>query len=101
MKQTEKDKKNYTKAEKLKIIQECKANGVTSTCSKYGIYPASYYYWKKQLLVGGIDGLNHGNRKKDATRIKTLEKELETMKLLLAEEQLKSRLKDDLISIWD
>ena len=97
MKEPKKREKPFTQEEKLKIISECQEKGVKLTCNKYGIYPGSYYYWKKQLLLRGEEGLEHGNRKKDKSRIKVLEKELETLKLLLAEEKLKSRLKDDLL----
>jgi len=97
MKNTQNSRKTFSKEEKLKIISECKDKGVKVTCSKYGIYPGSYYYWKKQLLQNGEEGLEHGNRKADRATIKTLKKELETLKLMLAEEQLKSRLKDELL----
>ena len=97
MKQTQSGRKQYTTTEKLQIIEECKAKGVKVTCSKYGIYPGSYYYWKKQLFQNGDSGLGHGNRKRDKSMIKTLKKEVETLKLLLAESELKSRLKDDLL----
>jgi len=90
-------RKQFSTEEKLKIISECQESGVKTTCSKYGIYPGSYYYWKKQLLQNGEGGLEHGNRKKDRSLIKTLKKEVETLKLLLAESELKSRLKDDLL----
>ena len=97
MNKTSSGRSQYTTEEKLQIISECQSNGVRITCSKYGIYPGSYYYWKRQLLMNGQDGLDHGNRKKDKSRIKTLEKEVETLKLLLAEEKLQSRPKDDLL----
>ena len=97
MKQTQSGRKHFTVTEKLQIIEECKSNGVINTCSKYGIYPGSYYYWKKQLLLNGDTGLDGSKRKKDKSRLKTLEKEVETLKLLLAEEKLASRLKDDLL----
>ena len=97
MKETKSGRKQFSSREKLQIIAECQENGVTITCSKYGIYPGSYYYWKKQILLDGSDGLDHANRKKDKSRIQTLEKQLETLKLLLAEEKLASRMKDDLL----
>jgi len=97
MKTSKTEKQPFTKEDKLKIISECQEKGVKITCSKYGIYPGSYYYWKKQLLQNGEEGLNHGNLKKDKSLIKTLKKEVETLKLLLAESELKSRLKDDLL----
>lgn len=97
MKQLPSGRKHFTTEEKLKIIAECQNNGVKLTCAKHGIYPGSYYYWKKQLLQIGEQGLDHGNRKANLALIKTLKKEVETLKLMLAEEQLESRLKDELL----
>ena len=97
MKITSSGKKQFTKEEKLLIIEECKSEGVKSTCGKYGIYPGSYYYWKRKLMNEGAHGLEGTYHKQTKARIKILEKELETLKLLLAEEQLQSRLKDDLL----
>ena len=97
MKVTPSGRKHYTTEEKLRIITECQEQGVKVICSKYGIYPGSYYYWKKKLLLSGEQGLSRSYQKKDQARLKKLEKEVETLKLLLAEEQLKSRLKDDLL----
>lgn len=97
MKQTKTGRKHFSTEEKLKIISECQENGIKITCSKYGIYPASYYNWKKKFTINGEEGLLHGNMKKAKSRIQKLEKELETMKLLLAEEKLESRLKDELL----
>jgi len=97
MKITKSGRKQFTPEEKLRIIEECKLHGVKLTCSKYGIYTGAYYYWKKKLLVHGQQGLHGTYSKQDKARLKTLEKEVQTLKLLLAEEKLQSRLKDDLL----
>lgn len=97
MKKTEKGTKKFTKQEKLSIIAESKRNGVKVTLEKYGLYPATFYYWKKKLTVYGEAGLDH-KRIKDAKKaISALEKENEQLKLLLAEKELESKLKDDLL----
>jgi len=97
MRITKKGTKKFTKKEKLEIIKEAKKNGVNVTLSKDAIYPATYYYWKRKLTVYGEDGLDH-KRMKDAQKaITALEKENEQLKLLLAEKELESKLKDELI----
>ncbi len=63
MKITEKGIKKFTKEEKLSIIKEAGENGVKLTLSKYDLYPATYYYWKKKLLIHGEDGLDHRTTK--------------------------------------
>ena len=89
--------KKFTKEEKLSIIEEAGKNGVKVTLQKYGLYPATYYYWKKKLLIYGEEGLNHRRMKSQRAEIKRLEKENESLKILLAEKELESKLKDELL----
>lgn len=97
VKKTEKGTKKFTKEEKLSIIQEVAKNGLKVTMAKYDLYPATYYYWKKKLLVHGEDGLNHRTLKDQESEIKRLAKENESLKILLAEKELESKLKDELL----
>lgn len=94
---TEKGTKKFTKEEKLAIIREANENGVKVTLAKYDLYPATYYYWKKKLIVDGEDGLNHRTMKQHQAEIKKLEKENEVLKILLAEKELEGKLKDDML----
>lgn len=97
MKTTAKGTKKFTKKEKLQIIDEAKKNGVKVTLEKYALYPGTFYYWKKKLIVYGEEGLDH-KRIKDAQKaISSLEKENEQLKLLLAEKELEAKLKDELL----
>ena len=97
MKITEKGTKKFTVEEKLAILEEGSSQGVKVTLAKYGLYPATYYYWKKKLLVYGEEGLSHRRLKDRESQIKKLEKENEQLKLLLAEKQLEGRLKDEML----
>lgn len=97
MNQTEKGTKKFTKKEKLGIIEEASKHGVKSTLAKYDLYPGTFYYWKKKLIVYGEDGLDHKLLKDASKTISALEKENEQLKLLLAEKELESKLKDDLL----
>ncbi len=97
MKKTEKGTKKYTKAEKLAIIEESRTKGVKVTLAKYDLYPATFYYWKKNFIVYGEKGLDHKLLKDRETTIRELEKENEALKILLAEKELEGRLKDELI----
>ncbi|HKK96155.1 MAG TPA: transposase [Anaerovoracaceae bacterium] len=97
MRKTEKGTKKFTKEEKLSIIQEAGENGVKVTLDKYDLYPATYYYWKKKLLLHGQDGLNHRTLKQQQVEIKKLSKENETLKILLAEKELEGKLKDEML----
>ena len=97
MKITEKGTKKFTKEEKLSIIKEAGTAGVKVTLAKYNIYPATYYYWKKKLIEHGEDGLNHRTIKNYESELKRLEKENATLKIMLAEKDLASKLKDELL----
>jgi len=97
MRKTEKGTKKFTKEEKLSIIQEAGENGVKVTLDKSDLYPATYYYWKKKLLLHGQDGLNHRTLKQQQVEIKKLSKENETLKILLAEKELEGKLKDEML----
>lgn len=94
---TEKGTKKFSKEEKLQIIEESSQKGVKVTLSKYDLYPGTFYYWKRKLLVHGEDGLNHQTARKRENRIKKLEKENEQLKILLGQKELESKLKDEVI----
>lgn len=94
---TERGTKKFTKVEKLAIIEESKSKGVKVTLAKYDLYPATFYYWKKNLVVYGEKGLDHKLLKDRDSTIKELEKENEALKILLAEKELEGKLKDEMI----
>ena len=64
---------------------------------KHGIYPATFYAWKKKFESMGDKGLDHGMTKEPLPRIAELEQENELLKQVLAEKELESRLKDELL----
>jgi len=97
MKTTKKGTKKYTTREKLAILEEGKNRGVKVTLAKYGLYPATYYYWKKKHLVYGEEGLSHRSTKHLESDIKRLEQENEQLKILLAEKELEGKLKDEML----
>jgi putative transposase len=86
-----------TKEEKLKIIKECSIHGVRETLDKYGVYPATYYSWKRKFEEMGEEGFAHGMTKERLRKIKELELEVDLLKQLLAEKELESKLKDELL----
>lgn len=86
-----------TKEEKLRIIEEVKKYGVSVTCAKYGIYPTSYYQWVEKFRMMGEKGLEHGMTKEHLKEIKRLQKENDELRKLVADQQLESRMKDELL----
>ena len=90
-------KRTFTKEQKLSILKEASEQGVTKTLEKYGIYPATYYSWKEKLSSMGEEGLNYSMTKSQLKRIRQLEKENKMLKELVAEKELESKLKDELL----
>ena len=97
MKTTKKGTKKFTKKEQLQILEEAKRNGRKVTLEKYDLYPATYSYWKKKYESSPSSELEKGMSKATLSRIKELEKENQTLKILLGEKELESKLKDELL----
>lgn len=97
MKNSTNKQRRKSKKEKLNIIKEASIKGVRETLEKYGVYPATFYSWKKKLELMGETGLGHGMTKQRIKRILELEQEVDLLKQLLAEKQIESRLKDELL----
>lgn len=89
----EKGNKKFTQAEKLSIIKGAQMKGVKETLSKYGLFPATYYYWKWKYEIYGEPGLSHSARADD-NRIQKLEQENTQFKLLLAEKEMQIKYPD-------
>ena len=90
-------KRTFSKEEKLQIIKEASIHGVQVTLDKHGVYPASYYSWKKKMEEMGEEGFHHGMSPRHLKRIRDLEKENSALKQLLAEKELENKLKGDLL----
>jgi putative transposase len=90
-------KRKFSKEDKLQIIKEASEQGVNNTLEKHGIYPATFYSWKKKFETMGEAGFRHGMTPAQLKEIKRLEKENDTLKKLLAEKELEGRLKDEML----
>ena len=91
-------KRRWNKEEKLKILAEAKKEGVQITLRKYGVYPATYYSWRKKYELEGEGGISDtASRRKEKKYIRKLEDEVSLLKQLLAERDLEIALRDDLL----
>ena len=91
-----KSSKEYSCEEKLAILKEAAQNGVKVTLDKYALLSGTYYYWKKTLQDQTLSVVK-AERKELEKQVRTLRVENRELKLMLAEEQLRSRLKSDLL----
>lgn len=97
MKKGQKGSKDFTDQEKLSILAEAKEKGVNVTLAKYDIYYATLNYWRTKFKIDESSGTTSEVIKKQRAELKRLEKENEQLKILLAERELESKLKDELI----
>lgn len=97
MKKSQKGSKDFTDQEKLAIIEEAKEDGVNVILAKYDIYSATFYYWRNKFKQAESNSTNSEVVKDQRAELKRLRKENEQLKILLAERELESKLKDELI----
>jgi putative transposase len=86
-----------TPQEKERIILDIQNLGVIAGCRKYGLARTLYYDWLDKYNSSGLDGLEDRRGKNMDAQFKRLEKENRILKELLAEKELESRLKDELL----
>jgi transposase-like protein len=72
-------RKRYTAEKKVEILREHLKNKipVTEICSKYGITPAMFYRWEKDLFEGAIETFSSSDSKKQNHSKSAGEKKLE------------------------
>lgn len=86
-----------SKEEKEKIILDIQRLGVVAGCQKHGINKALYYKWARRYNSLVITGLEDRRSVNLDAAYKKLEKENEMLKKILAEKELESKMKDELL----
>lgn len=85
-------KRRFSKEEKLKVLREASSQGIQVTLDKYGIYPSTYYSWKKKLETEGEENFGKKVVKAREKEYKRLEDENRKLKELVAEKELMIRM---------
>ena len=86
-----------TPQEKEKILLDIHSLGVAVGCRKYALSKKLYYDWLYRYNALGLEGLEDRRGKNLDAQFKRLEKENKMLKELLAEKELESKLKDELL----
>jgi putative transposase len=86
-----------TPEEKEKILFDIKRLGVTAGCRKHGISKSQYYKWIDRYTAHGLAGLEDRRRVNAETQVKKLERENRLLKEIVAEKELESKMKDELL----
>ena len=96
MSKSNKSGKAFSREEKLSVLKQAAEQGVKATLEEHGVLPGTYYYWKRTLVEQPITVVKSERRELEK-QVKLLRCENRELKLMLAEEQLRSRLKDELL----
>lgn len=91
------ERRKFNREEKLRILKEARENGVKVTLNKHGVFPATYYNWKKKYEEMGEPGLQHSMTKERLKEIRRMEKEIATLKELVVEKDLTIKMQQELI----
>ena len=90
-------KRTWTEEQKASLLKEAEANGLAETLRKHGIFPATYYSWKKKFDAQGLPGLSPQHGKKQLKALRELEQENALLKKLLAEKELELAMAKEVI----
>lgn len=100
-----KELRKWTATEKERILKDIQRIGVVAGCRKHNLSQNLYYTWLSKYSAHGLEGLEDRRGKDMNRQIKKLEKENKILKELLAEKELESKMKDELlkkkIAQWD
>lgn len=88
-------RRKFSVEEKLTILKEAEANGITQTIRRHGIYAKMLYRWREQLETGGREGLKPYQRVDPELR--RLQLENLALKKLVAEKELALAVKEELL----
>ena len=91
-----KKKRVFSVEQKMQILREAEENGMLATCRKYEIAQSLYYRWKNRFDQMGIDGLE-GQYHRIDPEVRTLEKENERLKKIIARQALELEVKGELL----
>ncbi len=89
--------RKWTAQEKEKILLDIQRLGVVVGCRKHNISKSLYYYWLDKYNAHGVAGLENQSGKDASAKLKRLEKENRMLKELLAEKELESKMKDEML----
>lgn len=91
-----KTKRSWTAEQKLAILKEAEASGVTATIRKHQIYGNTLYQWRQRYSTSGVEGLKTSYIR-TSPEVKKLEAEIRMLKELVAEKEITIRSKDELL----
>lgn len=89
-------RRKWTEAEKLQIIQESEQNGLTETLRRHNVAQSLFHRWRRAYNGEGMDGLKPKYKTIDP-EVKRLQQENERLKKIIAKQALEIDFKDELL----
>jgi putative transposase len=90
------ERRNWSEAQKLQILEEAQQSGVTETLRKYNLSSSVYRRWGRAYNGKGMDGLKPHYKTVDP-EVKRLQQENERLKKIIANQALEIDFKDELL----
>ena len=90
------ERRNWSEAQKLQILEEAQQNGVTETLRKYNLSSSVYRRWRGGYNGEGMEGLKPHYKTVDP-ELKRLQQENERLKKIIAKQALEIDFKDELL----
>lgn len=90
------ERRKWSEAQKLRIIQEAEQNGLTETLRKYNLSQSLFHRWRKAYNGEGMEGLKPHYKTVDP-EVKRLQQENERLKRIIAKQALEIDFKDELL----
>ena len=91
-----KERRQWSKEEKFRIIQEVEVNGLQPTLRKYNLSQSLFHKWKRRFNEQGILGLETQYPKVDPEK-RRMEQEIKRLRELVGELSLELKFKDELL----
>lgn len=91
-----KEKRQWSKEQKLQIIQEVEVNGLQPVLRKYNLSQSLFHKWKRRFNEHGIIGLVPQYNRVDPEK-RRMELEIKRLRELVGELSLELRFKDELL----
>jgi putative transposase len=89
-------RRKWTEAEKLQIIQEAEQNGLTETLRRHNVAQSLFHRWRRAYNGEGMDGLKPKYKTIDP-EVRRLQQENERLKKIIAKQALEIDFKDELL----
>jgi putative transposase len=91
-----KERRKWSEAEKLQIIQEADQQGITETLRKHNVAPSLFHRWRRAYNGEGMEGLRAKYRTVNP-EVRQLQQENERLKKIVAKQALEIEFKDELL----